>query len=82
MALKEPLWPALTLFAVTPSDATVFTSEVRRLYVGGAGDVSVTTTDGVTVVFKAVPVGTTIGPFFINKVNATGTTATNIVAMV
>ncbi len=80
--IQEPTWPGVTLFAVTKSDSTVFTPAVRQLYVGTGGDVSMTTEDNVTVVHKNVPAGAYLGPFFIKKVNATGTTASDIVAYV
>lgn len=67
-------------FTVVPADgadqAVLFVP--KGLYVGGAGDVKVTTALGDTVVFKAVPVGTFI-PVKVNRVWATGTTATFIV---
>jgi hypothetical protein len=77
---QEPTWPGTTLFAVTPSNSTTFPQAVRQLYVGTAGDVSVTTSDGVTVIHRNA-VGY-IGPFFITRVNLTGTTASDIVAYV
>ena len=64
--------------AVTPSDSTTLTP-TRALYVGGTGDVAVVMADGVTLTFTAVPVG--ILPVQVVKVLATGTTATNIVAL-
>jgi hypothetical protein len=55
------------------------THTVRRLYVGGAGNVKVDTIGGQTLTFQAAPVG------FLDvrakKVYKTGTTATNIVAL-
>ena len=78
----SPTWPAQTLFAVTKSDTAEFAPHVRQVYVGTTGDVSVTTSDDVTVVFKTVPAGSSIGPFFIKRVNSTGTTASNMVAFV
>lgn len=65
--------------AITKSDSTVLTG-VRAIYVGGAGDVSVDDQNDVEVVFKAVPVGTTlwISP---KRVNSTNTTATLMVAL-
>lgn len=80
--MQDQTWPASTLFAVTKSDSTTFLPHVRQVYVGTAGDVSVVTSDNVTVVFKAVAAGCTIGPFFIKKINSTGTTAADMVAFV
>lgn len=72
--------PALNAAEVTPSDAADLATDARSLYVGGAGDVKVTTTGGDTVTLKAVPVGTVV-PVRTRKVFATGTTATLIVAL-
>ena len=65
---------------VTPSDSAALAEPANRLYVGGAGDVTLKTIAGNTVTFKAVPVGTTLDVGAI-AVLATGTTATNIVAL-
>lgn len=62
-------------FQITPSDSTLFTYQVRGIYVGGAGDVSLVTPRNNTVVFSAVPVGTIL-PVRAIRVNSTGTTAT------
>lgn len=75
----DPIWPGEDLISVTPSDVTSFPLEVRMLYVGTGGNVSVTTGKGTTVVFNNVPDGGTVGPFFIRRVNSTGTTASGIV---
>jgi hypothetical protein len=50
------------------------------LYIGGAGNVSVTTIGGDVVTFTAVPVGTVL-PVQVKKLAATLTTATNIIAL-
>jgi hypothetical protein len=67
-----------TAAAVTTSDTApnIFT----RLYIGGAGNVSVVTENGDTVTFVAVPVGTQLD-IRVKQIRATGTTATNIVGM-
>jgi hypothetical protein len=67
-----------TAQAVTTSDTdpNVF----ARLYIGGAGNVKVTTENGDAVTFTAVPVGTVL-PIRVSLVWATGTTATNIVGL-
>lgn len=66
--------------AVTPSD-TVSMECGRALYVGGAGDLTVVMREESNVVtFAAVPAGTVL-PMQVRRVNATGTTATNIVAL-
>lgn len=71
--------PASGAIAVTPSD-TVNMATCRALYIGVAGDVSVIPANStVAVVFTAAPVG--ILPVQVRRVNAAGTTATNIVAL-
>jgi hypothetical protein len=65
--------------AVTASDSTTFDSNTIGLYVGGAGNVTLTV-NGSDVLFTAVPVGTII-PIRFSKVKSTGTTATAMVAL-
>lgn len=60
------------------SDVTVYTPPLRTLYVGGAGNVTIVTPEGVSVVYTAVPVGTTLN-VDARQVMATGTTATLMV---
>ena len=50
------------------------------LYVGGAGNVAVTTIGGDDVIFNAVPIGTVL-PVQVLKIKSTGTTATLINAL-
>lgn len=75
----QPFGPAFTFAAVTPHDSTVMPL-CRGLYIGGAGAVTVLNNEGVAVTFAAVPVGTTL-QIATTRVNSTGTTATNIVAL-
>ena len=84
---------ATTAIAVTPSDTTVLQSGVRYLYIGshgsggggggggGSGDVAVVTAGGQTVTFKNVPIGSYVYVQCV-KVLATGTGATNILALI
>jgi hypothetical protein len=65
--------------AITPSDTT--TKQLIGFYVGGAGNVTVVDALGQTVTFYSVPAGQFIA-LQINKIKATGTTATNIVGFV
>lgn len=65
--------------AVVPSDTVDFAKTATGFVVGVAGDVVAVTFAGVAVTFKAVPVGF-IYPCGVKRINATGTTATNIVA--
>jgi hypothetical protein len=62
--------------AVTPSDTAAV--DLVGLYVGGAGDVTVTTAKGAVTTFANVPAGGLIPGRFV-QVRAAGTTATAIV---
>jgi len=66
--------------AVTPNDGADVTFTTRALYVGVGGDVSVVTSGGDTVTLVGVPGGAVL-PIRANRVRATGTTATSIVAL-
>lgn len=69
--------PARNAAAVTPSDATTWVvGECRSIWVGGAGDLTVTLDSGVTT-FTGVPAGTWL-PIRPTKVMA-ATTATGVV---
>jgi hypothetical protein len=78
--------PARSAINVVPSDTTDYLSDVgqvvpKGLYVGGAGTVRVRLVDDVTTVdFVAVTAGTLL-PVRPRRILATGTTATNIVAL-
>ena len=64
--------------AITTSDTN--NHNVKAIYVGGAGNISLVTNDGATVTFTAVPVGTIL-PVAAQRVRATGTTATNLIGL-
>ena len=67
--------------AVTPNDSTdLALGTCRALYVGGAGDVSIDDLGGETVVFVGALAGSVL-PIQTARVNATGTTASDIVAL-
>ena len=72
--------PSYRVFPCVPSDTVNFTAEVRQLYIGTAGDVSVVNQDNSVCTFKNVLAGSTIGPFFIRRLMLTNTTASNIIA--
>ena len=72
--------PGQTPYAITPSDSVDFTLAFDYLYVGGAGDVVVVAMDGSTCTFKAVPAGQYVWSKG-KRVNATNTTATNMVGI-
>lgn len=67
--------------SVTPNDTTNLSGGATKgIYIGGTGNISVTMADGTDVVFTALSSGM-IHPISVLKVKATGTTATNIVAV-
>jgi hypothetical protein len=73
----EPVYGAV---AVATSDvADLPLAPTRSIYVGVSGDVKVDLVSGDTVTFKAAPVG--VLPLRVKRVYATGTTATNILAL-
>ena len=65
--------------AVTPSDS-VDLPQFSVIYVGGAGNVKVTTAQGTAVTFTGVNAGTVI-PVRVRRVWSTGTTATTMTAV-
>lgn len=65
--------------AVTPSDSTVLTT-TRAIFVGGAGNLSVTMASGNNLVLTGVIAGSWL-PLRVTKVRSTSTTATNIAAL-
>lgn len=77
----SPSWdsPFSGAAEVTPHDDNNLAVDARSLYIGGAGSIRVTTVGGNTVTFANHPVG--YFPGRARRVHATGTTATNIVAL-
>jgi len=70
--------PSSGAVAVTTSDSTVIVT-TRSLYIGATGNLTVRMARGMDATFNSVPVG--IMPIQVDKVYATGTTASSIVAM-
>lgn len=64
---------------VTPSNSTTL-AITRALFIGTSGDVAVTMADGQTVTFVSVASGAVL-PVQVEKVLATGTTASDILAL-
>lgn len=78
--MSEETAPARRLEEVTISDTVNLRGTCRAIYVGGAGDVSVASQDGSPVMFKGVTAGSIL-PVYTYRINNTGTTATDIVAL-
>ena len=73
--------PAEHAAAVTPNDSTDLTTSARALYVGTAGNVVLDTVGGETsITFSNVAAGSWL-EVRAARVRATGTTASNIVAV-
>ena len=72
--------PATGGASVTPSDSAQITKAHRAVYVGGAGNLTVTLADGDDVTFVGVAAGTVL-PVICSIIKSTGTTATNIVVI-
>lgn len=67
-------------FAITPNDGTDLTKDAAGIYVGVTGNIVLNTAKGMTLTFVAVPAGTIL-PIDTRRVLATGTTATNLIAL-
>jgi hypothetical protein len=81
--INNPGYPPRRAFSVTPTDNTDLPSVARWLWVGGTGTLKVLFAGdqpGSEVTFTAVPAGILL-PFQIRRVQATGTSATLIVAL-
>lgn len=71
--------PATKGYAITEHDTTVLSPTPRALWVGGAGDLTLTGLDDVDFVLVGVAAGSLI-PVMVKKVKV-ATTATNIVGL-
>ncbi|MEG3124801.1 spike base protein, RCAP_Rcc01079 family [Sphingomonas sp. GB1N7] len=72
--------PARRAAAITPNDTNII-STTRAILIGGAGDLAVLFADDTaSVVLKGLVAGSIL-PIRVQKVLATGTTATNLVAL-
>lgn len=72
-------YPAAAAQTITPHDSTNLSSTTRGVYVGVSGDV-VAIIGGSPYTFKNVPAGAIL-PIAATRVNATNTTATNLIAL-
>jgi len=73
--------PATSAVAITPNDSTNLTVAARAIYVGTGGTLVLKGWDDVSVTFTNIPNGTIL-PVAAKRVMATGTTATDLVALV
>lgn len=72
--------PAQNAIAIIPADGADFTfGQCRSIYVGVSGDITLDTPNQTAVLIKSAPVG--YHPIAAVRIRATGTTATNIVAL-
>ncbi len=72
--------PAYYAAAITASDSVDLANPVRAIYIGGAGNVVITTVAGNDVTFSGLPAGMIL-PVRAKRVKATGTTATGLVGL-
>lgn len=80
MARSKDISPAYDAATVTPTDGSgVQFQQCRSLYIGTTGNIAVEMASGNQVTFTSVPVG--IIDIQVHRVLATGTTASNIVAL-
>ena len=74
------LTPSRDFFAITKSDTVDLAFSPRSIRVGAAGDVVAVREDGVAVTFKSCAIGEIL-PIIAIRINATGTTANDLVGM-
>jgi len=75
--------PGLDQEAITPADDVDLTDVTRAIYIGGTGNLTVKpmgSRGDAIVTYVGLPVGTVL-PIRVKEIRATGTTATNIVAI-
>jgi len=73
--------PGYDAISVTPSDTVSLATAIRALYVGGAGDVRLTTLLGTTITFYGLQTGSIL-PLQIKQVVSASTTATLLVGII
>lgn len=71
--------PAEFAAPVTPSDGADLAVASRAIYIGGAGDLRVTTVGGDTITFRNAPEG--LFPIRARRIHATETTAADLIAV-
>lgn len=73
--------PSGSFAAVTASDTVDLSAVCRAIYVGSSGNVVAVPETGAAVTFSGVPAGMIL-PIRAKRINATGTTAANLVALI
>ena len=74
--------PSDDFFEITPDDGADLSEVVRQIYVGTGGDLTIVSREGTEVPLVGVPSGSWVGPAFIARVKATGTTASDLVGFI
>lgn len=78
---KSVTAPSESFYAITPSDTVNYSEGVAKgIYVGVTGNVSAIKRNGDTVLFVNAQQGSIL-PIFTIRVNATNTTATDLIAL-
>lgn len=77
---NDPSGVASRANAIVPHDVNDLAYVSRAIYVGGSGDVTLTTLNGDKVAFKGLVAGSIL-PVRASRVWSTGTTATNLVGL-
>lgn len=72
--------PATHGFSATPSDTTDLPEVTRAIYVGGSGSVHALLASGADLTLAGVAAGTIL-PIRVQRIKATGTTATFIIGL-
>ena len=72
--------PAEAGMAISPSDSTALSHVTRAVYIGAGGDLRGIMHNGTEVTLRGLPAGMLL-PIRISRVWATGTTASNLVAL-
>ena len=80
MAHPIEVQSAMGAMSIVPDDDHVFLRKLTHLYVGGTGNVRLTSGDGDVVLLVGVIAGTLL-PIVVQRVWATGTTASNLVGL-
>lgn len=77
--MSKDIEPALGAVTITPNDSTdnMGGKPVRAIWVGGAGDMAITTSNGEDVTVYGIAAGTLV-PIRPSRIKSTNTTATNL----